>query len=93
MSHLLTVRQVAHELQVPISSIYYWISRSEIPHLKVGRHCRFVLSEVIDWFRKKNKGVRPCQATGTKLKGLVSSLKTENASREVSQEGESHGNY
>jgi excisionase family DNA binding protein len=53
---LLTVDELAQELSVPKSWIY---SRSRqtgpdaIPLIKIGKYCRFRLSEVLDWLKKR----------------------------------------
>ena len=56
IDRLIDPKELAHELGVPVSWIY---SRTRqkgpdtIPHLKLGKYCRFRLMEVIDWLEKK----------------------------------------
>ena len=60
-SCLLTPHEIARHLQVSRKTIYYWVSRSEIPYVKVGRHLRFQLAEVIEFFKSGNiDGQAPC---------------------------------
>jgi len=47
---LLTVSEVARLLRVSNHTVYYWVSRSEIPHLKVGKHLRFHRDAVLTFF-------------------------------------------
>ena len=51
--HLLTVRELAKDLKVSINTIYYWVSRNEIPYIKLGKHNRFYLKEVLEYFKNK----------------------------------------
>ena len=53
---VLTVRQVADYLQVPVSTIYEWTRYRGaqrripvIPHVRMGRYLRFFEAAVIEW--------------------------------------------
>jgi excisionase family DNA binding protein len=46
LDELMTARQVADLLQVPTSTIEDYARRGVLPSLKLGRHRRFVRSEV-----------------------------------------------
>ena len=54
----MTVDELAESLSVPKSWIY---SRSRetgpdaMPKIKVGKYCRFVLNDVLDWLKKRNE--------------------------------------
>ena len=54
--NLLTVAELAKSLNVPKSWVY---SRSRetgpdaMPMLKVGKYCRFVLDDVLDWLKSQ----------------------------------------
>ena len=56
--NLLTVDELAESLSVPKSWIY---SRTRetgpeaMPSIKVGKYCRFVLDDVLDWLKKQNE--------------------------------------
>lgn len=50
---LLTSKELAQKINVPINTIYYWVSRKEIPYIKVGKHNRFDYEEVMEFFRDK----------------------------------------
>lgn len=54
-NRLLTVEELAEKLSVSVQTIYYWVSRDEIPVIKVGRHNRFSFEEVMKGFREKTK--------------------------------------
>ena len=55
---LLTVSELSDELKTPVSWIY---SRTRqkgpdaIPVIRVGKYCRFRLTEVLEWLEKRNK--------------------------------------
>lgn len=53
MEKYLSTKELAKELNVPLATIYYWIAKNEIPHIKVGKHHRFSYGEVMDFFRNK----------------------------------------
>jgi excisionase family DNA binding protein len=55
-SQLLTIDEVSEVLKIPKSSLYEHTrkgSRDRIPALKIGKHLRFVLEDVLAWGRKK----------------------------------------
>ena len=57
---LLTIEEIANELQVSIKTVYYWVGRSEIPFLKIGRHLRFRRDVVLHFFERKTQERFPC---------------------------------
>ena len=56
--NFLTVDELAESLKVPKSWVY---SRSResgqdaMPMIKVGKYCRFVLDDVLDWLKSQNE--------------------------------------
>jgi len=56
--NLLTVDELAKSLNVPKSWLY---SRTRetgpdaMPMIKVGKYCRFVLDDVLDWLKSQNQ--------------------------------------
>jgi len=56
--NLLTVDDLAESLRVPKSWVY---SKSRetgpdaMPKIKVGKYCRFVLDDVLDWLKSQNE--------------------------------------
>ncbi len=56
--NLLTVDELAESLSVKKSWVY---SRSRetgpdaMPKIKVGKYCRFVFDDVLDWLKEKNE--------------------------------------
>jgi excisionase family DNA binding protein len=53
-SPILTVQEIADHLRVPRSWIYERTRRrgvERIPHRKMGKYLRFLVSEVDEWFR------------------------------------------
>lgn len=64
---LLTIEEMAGELNVSTKTIYYWVGRFEIPFLKIGRHLRFQRDVVFQFFQERTMERIPCLAA----KGLV----------------------
>ena len=48
---LLTASDVAQLLQVKRSSVYEYVRTGTLPHVKVGRHVRFLRSDLAAWLR------------------------------------------
>ena len=48
---LFTAQQLAARWQVPVSTVYAWARRNEIPHYRAGRLLRFDPTEVAEQFR------------------------------------------
>ena len=83
-SSLLGVTAIARWLEVSSGTIYYWVSRREIPYIKVGRHLRFDKAEVVAFFRSKTSSYgAPCAARPREIFNGSRSLKT----RDTSQDG------
>lgn len=59
LPELSTVEELAGALRVPVKTIYYWVSRSEIPYLKMGRHLRFEIPTVLAHFHRRTVELRP----------------------------------
>jgi excisionase family DNA binding protein len=65
----LTVAQLAHRLQVSVSTIYGWVDRNYIPFLMAGDLVRFDPSAIHDWMiaeadRKREKKRRLSEVRG-----------------------------
>lgn len=77
---LLTPTQLAETLKVSKSTIYYWSSQKpNFPKYSLGKHLRFDLEEVLEYFRKSNE-VSQTQQIPLSLEELgkeIGSLKTE----------------
>ncbi len=56
---LLTLDELAVSLKVPKQTIYYWVSRKQVPYLKVGRHLRFRHEDVMRHFEAKTVEHQP----------------------------------
>ncbi|MBI3454972.1 MAG: response regulator [Candidatus Rokubacteria bacterium] len=55
---ILTIRDVAAYLKLPVSTVYRLAERRELPGHKVGRQWRFHKSVLDDWFRQHAATVR-----------------------------------
>lgn len=60
MKPLLTVKELAQALSVPVSWVYDRTRRGQegIPHYKMGKYVRFVLEEVLAFLRETNSNER-----------------------------------
>ena len=55
---LLSVEELSESLNVPKSWVYSRtreIGPDTIPKIKVGKYCRFVLDDVLDWLKCQNE--------------------------------------
>jgi excisionase family DNA binding protein len=50
---LLSVKELSLVLNVSQNTVYYWLSRGEIPHIQLGRNKRFSLELTLEWFAEK----------------------------------------
>src|SRR5574341_1868340 len=51
-TEILTIREVAGYLKLPVSTVYRLAERRDLPGHKVGRQWRFHKSVLDDWFRQ-----------------------------------------
>src|SRR6476661_8195837 len=51
-TEILTIREVAAYLKLPVSTVYRLAERRDLPGHKVGRQWRFHKSVLDDWFRQ-----------------------------------------
>ncbi len=49
MQNLLTIKQVAEILQVKVSTIYDWVYRGKIRHIKLGKMLRFFEEDILNY--------------------------------------------
>lgn len=54
VKELLSVKELANELNVTTRTVYNWINAG-MPSVKVGFHNRFDLNAVMNWFEEQNK--------------------------------------
>jgi excisionase family DNA binding protein len=61
MDRLLTARELARYLDVPVSTLYWWRHREEDPPgFRVGKHLRYRQRDVDEWVRQQlDAGNRP----------------------------------
>ncbi|PIP96098.1 MAG: excisionase [Bdellovibrio sp. CG12_big_fil_rev_8_21_14_0_65_39_13] len=52
---LLNSKELAIKLGVPVNTVYYWVSKNEIPYIKAGKHNRFDYEEVMAYFKQKTQ--------------------------------------
>ena len=52
MDEIWTVPEAARYLKISRAKLYYLVKRREIPHIKIGRNKRIMLSELEKWIDK-----------------------------------------
>ena len=89
---LLSTKGIAALLNVSEKTIYYYVHRREIPFLKIGKHLRFNVEQVLSHFQKETEMANPCNHLSILLEEPKSqrSLKIEKRSLAFSK-GESNG--
>ena len=53
MAEVLTIRDVAAYLDLPLSTVYRLVARGELPGQKLGRQWRFQKAVLDEWFRQR----------------------------------------
>lgn len=66
MENYLSTKELAKKLNVPLATIYFWIAKNEIPHIKIGKHHRFLYEEVLVFFKNKTTSKQFKTSTGGK---------------------------
>ena len=56
-SPLMKVAQVSEMIDVKEKTIYDWVHKRQIPHLKLGRLVRFDRSEIESWLSTKKRTI------------------------------------
>jgi len=54
-SQILTIREVASYLKLPVSTVYRLVERRELPGNKVGRQWRFQRGLIDDWLKRRSE--------------------------------------
>ena len=61
-NQLLTIKQVAHYLQVDTATIYGWAQQGKLPAIKVSRNWRFRKEKLDQWLERQeidNQTINP----------------------------------
>lgn len=83
----MNVEELGRMLGVSPKTIYYWVSRNEVPYFKVGRHLRFRAQEVIEHFAGCSRASVSCHLSALSVQnGIHGSLKAKRADIANSQE-------
>ncbi len=60
IERLVALDEMASILSVSRRTLYYWVTRQEVPFTKIGKHIRFAPAEVLGFFREKTRETVPC---------------------------------
>ena len=52
---MLNIQELSAFLGIPTSTIYFWTSNNKIPYIKMGKRLRFILSDVLEYFKKQTR--------------------------------------
>lgn len=64
-TQMMTYRQAAELLQLPIGTVYSMVSHHRIPHVRLGpRLVRFCRDEITRWLEVRHVGVSPLPNAG-----------------------------
>jgi excisionase family DNA binding protein len=64
-TQMMTYRQAAELLQLPIGTVYAMVSHHRIPHVRLGpRLVRFSRDEITKWLEVRRVGVSPLPNVG-----------------------------
>jgi excisionase family DNA binding protein len=82
---LLTIKETSIALNVPAKTLYLWSKRGQIPVIRVGRHLRFNLSKVMEYFETQTEAARAASSGAERLSdyGSARSVKTRRDTRTV----------
>ena len=53
--NLISIKEMAEKLDLPVSWLYSRTRTKEIPHYKIGKYVRFSESEVWEWLKNQNE--------------------------------------
>ncbi len=54
---LVTYRELAEYLNIPIGTLYAWVCQGTIPHIRISsRTVRFDLAQIDAWLRDRQEG-------------------------------------
>jgi len=51
--NVIDVDELSRRLRIPKRTIYKWAREKEIPCLKLGKHLRFIESDIDQWLKSK----------------------------------------
>ena len=54
---LVTAKEVSEKYSIPLGTVYYYISRNEIPHYQIQGRRKFNLVEVENWINQGRSNV------------------------------------
>ena len=55
MISLLTIEELSERLKIPKKTIYKWTQSNQIPCIKLGKHLRFVETDIDQWLKSKEE--------------------------------------
>ena len=64
MPELLTAKELEAMLKIDVKTIYSYVQRGLIPHVKIQSNVRFRKREILDWIERQSFRPRPVNGNG-----------------------------
>ena len=65
-NRVMTIREVSDFLKIPLSTVYLLVKGGRLPGVKLGRHWRFMESDIVDFI---HAGSLKSQVSGLPIEG------------------------
>jgi len=52
MDKILTIDELSEKLKIPKKTLYKWTKEKRIPCVKLGKHLRFIESDINQWLKE-----------------------------------------
>ena len=66
LPEILTAKDLAKALQISVKTIYSYVQRGIIPHMRIESNVRFSKHQVLEWLRERSFQPRPVNRNGAK---------------------------
>jgi len=53
MDKILTIDELSEKLKIPKKTLYKWTKEKRVPCVKLGKHLRFIESDIDQWLKSK----------------------------------------
>jgi excisionase family DNA binding protein len=66
LPEILTAKELEAFLRIDVKTIYSYVQRGLIPHLRIESNVRFSKHQVLEWLRERSFQPRPVRTDGAK---------------------------